>query len=117
MTPKEAEEARARSALQGSAAQVVAYGDQHPDDFGGTYIDQKGGGIIVTGFTKDLELHRRQLSTIFPMPERLRFQSVRWSNKQLNSASDEIFDAFPSGSGVLLSRVGADPVREHRLIV
>lgn len=50
----------------GGIERLQAYGQQHPDEFGGMYIDPPGGQHVVMLFTADLEEHAEAVETIQP---------------------------------------------------
>ncbi len=59
VTPEEAAELDRRFEAQDDLSALAAYGAEHPDTFGGMYIDQAAGGDVVLLFTRDVERHVR----------------------------------------------------------
>ena len=45
---------------------LIAYGNEHADQFGGMYIDPPGGTRVIMLFTGDLEEHQRAVDEILP---------------------------------------------------
>ncbi len=48
---------------------VSAYGREHPDTYGGHWLDRANGGAIVVGFTDDVERHREAILQRRPSPD------------------------------------------------
>ena len=57
VTPDEGAELERRFAVQNGLGALAAYGAEHPDTFGGLYIDQASGGDVVLLFTTEVERH------------------------------------------------------------
>lgn len=58
LLPAEVADLRARAADRNRVwSAVEAYGEQQPDEWAGMYLDEAGGGLIVTWFTKNLAQH------------------------------------------------------------
>jgi hypothetical protein len=69
---------------------VITYGEEHPEAWGGAYIDQDAGGVLVAQFTANLEQHRLALlGNIWPKAS-LDIQQVRWTQTQLEAAKERI---------------------------
>lgn len=86
-TQAEAAEMRARLAMQGHVGEIARYGEAHPDDWAGMYIDR---GAAVAVFTGRLAEHQSALNGRFAAPGRLRVQQGRWSWSQLVAASTQL---------------------------
>lgn len=87
---------------------VVGYGQSHPDDWAGAYIDQQRGGILVAQFSRNVGTHRIALFSLVQPGAPLEVNGVRWSLKELNALAgrfdrqDPWFSTIPAvlyGSG------------------
>ena len=47
---------------------LATYGMEHPDTYGGRWIDRDNGGALVVGFTNDPEAHRQAILARAPSP-------------------------------------------------
>lgn len=62
LTPSEVQELERRATgIEAIRELVIAYGLAHPDEYAGAWIDQPGGGILVTQFSGHVEEHRAAL--------------------------------------------------------
>lgn len=64
-------------------------------DFAGIYIDQKNGGIINVGFTKDIddmEHHIEKINGILHTYKKINFFNAKYSENDLNNVHEEIFN-------------------------
>jgi hypothetical protein len=84
--------------------QLIAYGEQHADSFGGLYIDPPGGATVTMLFTRDLDAHGEAVAAILPGT---RVREVRYTERQLRALQDAFdWDALqaegvqPMSSGV-----------------
>ena len=48
---------------------LATYANEHPDTFGGRWIDRDNGGALVLGFTDDPEPHRQAILARAPSPD------------------------------------------------
>ena len=48
---------------------LLTYAMEHPDTFGGRWIDRDGGGVLIMGFTDDPEPHRDAILARRPSPD------------------------------------------------
>ena len=48
---------------------MATYANEHPDTYGGRWIDRDSGGVLVMGFTDDPEPHRAAILTRAPSPD------------------------------------------------
>ena len=48
---------------------LATYGMEHPDTYGGRWIDRDNGGALVMGFTDDPEAHRQAILDRAPSPD------------------------------------------------
>ncbi|MYH97715.1 MAG: hypothetical protein F4129_14565 [Acidimicrobiia bacterium] len=48
---------------------LATYGMEHPDTYGGRWIDRDNGGALVMGFTDDPEAHRQDILDRAPSPD------------------------------------------------
>jgi hypothetical protein len=93
--PMSAEEAaafddRIHSQLDVAPA-IVSYGEKHPDEWAGTYIDRVTGAVIVL-FTGHAEAHRQALAALVaPGVATVEVRQVRWSTAQLDDLNRPIW--------------------------
>jgi hypothetical protein len=67
-----------------AAAAAERYGRAFPESFGGVFVDQRAGGVLVATFTKDTDRHERAMATLIPdQPPDVR--QVEWSLAELES--------------------------------
>jgi hypothetical protein len=133
LTPNEVAELDKRTAdLEAIRENVIGYGHSHPDDWGGAFIDQQRGGILVAQFSNNLEQHRRALFSQVQPGARLEVNAVRWSLRDLDAlsarfvAGDPWFASIPavlygSGPDVVANRFqvqisSADPRAESLIL-
>jgi hypothetical protein len=105
---------------------LVAYGNQHPDTFGGLYLDPPGGNRVVMLFTDDLEEHQHAVNDILPGTQ---VRQVRFTEAALVELLESLdFEALEadgiqmigagldtSGNRVTLEVKSNDPTVEVRL--
>lgn len=112
----------------GSVEDLQAYGADHPDEFGGLYIDPPGGTSVVMLFTGNLERHQAAVAAIMPgtrvrqvahteaaltaLMESLHFEALEAEGIEMLSAAVDI-----SGNRVTLDVKANDPTLELRLEV
>jgi hypothetical protein len=94
VTPEEAAELDRRFAAQDDLGALAAYGAEHPDTFGGMYIDQAAGGDVVLLFTRDVERHARVASALAPAGTTVRVRRVDFTEAELT----ELIDSLDFGS-------------------
>lgn len=70
---------------------IVAYGERYPDDWGGAFIDQRTGNVVVS-FAGDLELHSANVRALFaPATVSVEIREVRWSTAELDGLSAQLW--------------------------
>ena len=94
VTPDEAADLDRRFEAQDDLGALAAYGAEHPDTFGGMYIDQAAGGDVVLLFTRDVERHARAASALVPAGVAVRVREVDFTEAELN----EVMDGLDLGS-------------------
>ena len=94
VTPEEAAELDRRFEAQDDLGALAAYGAEHPDTFGGMYIDQAAGGDVVLLFTRDVERHALAASALAPAGVAVRVRQVDFTEAELN----EVMDSLDLGS-------------------
>ena len=89
---------------------VVAYGHEHVDDFGGAYIDQRGGGFVVALFKGDTEIRADALSRLLHRDAKWAIRQVQYSEAALNALHDRVASdaAWLKSAGILLLSVATD---------
>jgi hypothetical protein len=90
MTPEEEREFEARnSSFEEVALAVQAYGEDHPDTFGGVWIDQQR-HTVVTAWTRDAEFHRLAILAELRSFGPLEARTVAYSERQLMALQERI---------------------------
>jgi hypothetical protein len=82
-------QARARTADAVMSA-VQSYGLDHPDVWGGAYVDSPHGGGVVAQFVGDLSGHRVALSQLVAPDAPLLIQQVDWPLRTLKQLQNDI---------------------------
>ena len=91
MTGPERVELGIRRDLEAESATVNQYGKEHPDSFAGSYLDQRGGGFLRVGFTRDVEHHVEQLARrMNRYPDRLRGFSAEFTEEALRATKARV---------------------------
>lgn len=67
--------------------------------FAGLYVDQRAGGVVRVGFTRDAARHLRALRRVAPFPDRLRTFTPRHSQAALRALAGRV--ALDPGAGVI----------------
>ena len=89
MLPAETASLFARNNLPDPVRQVLdGYG--HADEFGGLYIDNVQGGIVVVLWTTDPAVHDAAIRPKLPPCHPVEFRLVRWSERELRGWQDRI---------------------------
>ena len=110
VTPDEAAELERRFAAEDELGALAAYGAEHPDTFGGMYIDQASGGDVVLLFTADVERHARAASALAPEGVTVRVREVDFTEADLRELLDGLdFDGL--GADVQMVEASVDTVR------
>lgn len=73
---------------------VVEYGQAHPDQFGGLWIDRDAFGTVVIAFTDDLDTRRAELAELVPA-------GTPYDVVQVVHAEERLVDALPGVYGAL----------------
>jgi hypothetical protein len=102
-------QARARNS-EAVVPVVLAYGHEHADDFGGAYIDQRGGGFVVVLFKDDTEIRADALSRLLHPDAKWVLREVQYSEAELNALHDRVASdaAWLKSAGILLLGVATD---------
>jgi hypothetical protein len=90
LMPFEVQTLHARRTDQDVLHQILDYGDLHPDQYAGAYMDQRVSMGFVVMFSGDLERHRRTLAGLLPETVRLDLRLVRWSTQELEAFKTQI---------------------------
>jgi len=85
MMPFEVQALHARRTDRDVLGQIRAYGDLHPEQYAGAYMDQRQSMGFVVMFTGDLERHRATLMSLLPDNVILSLESARWSTQELDA--------------------------------
>jgi hypothetical protein len=82
-----------------AAARVKAVGDatraylqRHGETYGGSWLSHSGTGEYHVVFTADVERHRDTLRGVVPHPDVLHVHSGRFTERELESILDQLFD-------------------------
>lgn len=111
VTPEEAAELDRRFAAQDDIGVLAEYGAEHPDTFGGLYIDQAAGGEVVLLFTRDVELHARAISALAPPGVTVRARRVDFTEAELNDVMDGLNMGAIDQPGVEMVFASVDIIR------
>lgn len=95
---------------------VIAYGEDHPEEWAGAYIDHEAGGALIAQFAGNVNSHRIALLTQVWPKAKVEVRSVRWSLDALRSfgarlpSEEPWFASIPAvltgfGPNVVLNRV------------
>lgn len=82
MLPSETSSLFARNEL-GITVQTALAGYCHADEFGGIYIDNVQGGVVVLLWTGDLATHETAIRSRLAACHPVQFRKVRWSEQEL----------------------------------
>ena len=69
---------------------VIGYGEAHPEDWAGAWLDHDAGGVLVAQFAGNVDVHRVALQSLVVPRSPLRVQGVHWSLEDLNRLFDRI---------------------------
>lgn len=83
LTGAEERDMESRRFVQENLAKVKAYGVSTGDAYGGLYIDQAAGGVVVVSFVGQPDAHRAAIDSVAPAGAELRLRSVAFSYAQL----------------------------------
>ena len=111
VTPGEAAELDRRFAAQEDLGALAAYGAEHPDTFGGMYIDQAAGGDVVLLFTRDVELHARAAEALAPAGLIVRVRRVDFTEAELSEVIEGLDIGSMSQPGLELVGAYVDVIR------
>lgn len=91
LMPAEVADLRARAADRNRVwSAVEAYGERQPDDWAGMYLDEAGGGDVVTWFTKNVAQHEAAIRRLTGPFARLRVEQAARTLADLRSKVDRI---------------------------
>jgi len=110
LTRDEEREVDSRDALEEELDAIETYGTQTAQStYAGLYLDQARGGLVVVGFTGDLETHGEAIEAVFPYPSRLRLVQRDYSKQYLDTVLAKIEADFDSlvADGVDIQSFGA----------
>jgi hypothetical protein len=85
LLPSEAAEMRRRMSLEDHGL-IDAYTAKHRDEFGGLFIDQPGGGVLVVLFTDRVDEHRAAIERLALPGARVRVDRAAFTEDELNDA-------------------------------
>jgi hypothetical protein len=112
LLPAEVAEIERRGANADRVVPIVnRYAADHPEAFGGLWIDQQHGGIVTVVFTRDVELHTRALMAQLGGAGIVAIRTAGYSEAELRQLQDRIaadaawFKSIPAQ----LQGVGFDP--------
>lgn len=86
LLPDETVEMLRRFRAQEDLDRFKAYAAEHPDEFGGLYIDQQAGGEVVMLFTASLERHRLAVAALAPPGVNARVRRAQFTEVELDRA-------------------------------
>jgi hypothetical protein len=111
LLPAEVAEIQRRGANADRVVPIVQrYAAEHPEGFGGLWIDQEHGGIVTVLFTQDAELNGRELAGRLAGVGVVAIRSARYSESELRALQDRIVadDAWFKTIPAQLRGVGVD---------
>jgi hypothetical protein len=85
LLPSEAAEMRRRMSLEDHEL-IDAYTAKHRDEFGGLFIDQPGGGVLVVLFTDHVDEHRAAIERLALPGARVRVDRAEFTEDELSDA-------------------------------
>lgn len=94
LLPSEADEMRRRSSLEDHDL-LDRYIAEHRDEFGGLFIDQPGGGVLVVLFTDHLDEHRRAVAQLVRPRTRVRVDAASFTEDELTEAQAALNPGLP----------------------
>ncbi len=94
-----------------AAALYLAYGRDHPDEFGGLYLDE-GNRLIVLLFTDNLVEHERALRSLASPDVELEVRRVDHTERELTAVMDELsaMQDELAASGIEIVSLGVDTI-------
>jgi hypothetical protein len=90
LMPFEVQALHARRTDRNVLRQIGEYGNLHPEQYAGAYMDQRQSMGFVVMFTGDLERHRTTLANLLPQGVNLDLESVRWSTRELDQFQAQV---------------------------
>lgn len=100
LLPAEVAELLDRAAHSPDVAPIIEqYGATVPDDWGGTFIDQQRGGVLVARFGANVDRHRRALAALLPAGARFEVRDSLWTYAELSTFIEQVLrdrDWFPT---------------------
>lgn len=89
MLPAETASLFARNEL-GGPVQAALADHGHTEEFGGLYIDNAQGGVVVVLWTSDPAVHEAAIRPELPACHPVQFRQVRWSEQELRQWQDRV---------------------------
>lgn len=85
LLPAELSELNSRPSLYRPVADAItSYGEAHPEEWAGLWIDQQRGGIVVAHFSENAAAHEAGLRELLSPEAQFEVRDVRWSLTELN---------------------------------
>jgi hypothetical protein len=112
LLPAEVVEIQRRAANADRVVPIVnRYAADHPEAFGGLWIDQQHGGIVTVVFTRDVELHTQALMAQLAGVGIVAVRTAGYSEAELRQLQDRIVadSAWFKSIPAQLQGVGVDP--------
>lgn len=85
LTTAEKRDLDRRMRVRRGVPRIPDYGAARPLSFAGVYIDQRRGGRVMVGFTRNLVQHRARLKRLFPFKQSLELFAARFSLRELQA--------------------------------
>jgi hypothetical protein len=114
LLPAEVADIKSRETNAERVAPIVnAYAAEHPEAFGGLWIDQEHGGVVTVVFTRDVEVHTRALVARLAGIGVVAIRSATYNEAELRHLQDRIAadDAWFRSIPAQLQGVGVDPTK------
>jgi len=91
LMPAEVLELKARASNTAQVFSVVeTYGERHPNDWAGIFVDNAGSGAVVAQFSGNVADHAAAIRALVGPAARVEVRGVRWSSAALSRAADSI---------------------------
>lgn len=106
---EDAELARRAANAHDVAPIVEAYGAEHADEYGGVYIDNAAGGVVVVTFTANVEAHEAALRKLLAPNALIDVREAVFTSGELNELQERIAtDDSLRSEGIFVLTTAAD---------
>lgn len=109
VTPDELGELQANQGAPDDYSALIAYGLRHADQFGGLYLDNAAGHVVML-FTDDLDQHKAEIEKL-PRGATVEVRQCTYTEAELRAIQDEIALNHMNLDGIQLMSVSVDVIR------